>query len=217
MQAPLSPSSAYVLKTEAQARVFIEADSRRWFYPFLAKTTTVSEAARLLGESPNSVLYRVKAWCKLGLLKVVGEEKRGGRVVKLYRSVAEEFFLPHDSSETQDLIEFLRVMNTPYLETLFKSIVQVGEQLSTSWGVQFATGERDDYKMFPATAPGQPWLQLSNYSPAVLNEMTSDLKLNPQDAKAFQLELCEVLRKYALKGGTDPYVFYLALAPKVKE
>jgi hypothetical protein len=214
MQAKLSPKTAFVLKTKAQARVFINAESRRWFYPFFAKTSTVSDAARALGEPANSVLYRVKEWCKLGLLNVVNEEKRHGRTVKLYRSVADEFFMPHDSSETEDLIEFLRVMNTPYLETLFKSIVHAGEQLSTKWGVQFTPDEQNDYRIFPATAPDQPWLQLSKNSPAVLNEITSDLKLSPQDAKAFQLELCQLLQKYLAKGGSDSYVCHIALAPK---
>lgn len=60
MQAPPSPEHVHTVADEAAAQVLLGAEARRWFAPFLARTSSVSAAAKLLGEKPNSVLYRVK-------------------------------------------------------------------------------------------------------------------------------------------------------------
>ncbi len=136
MQAPPSPEHVHVVADEAAAQVLLGAEARRWFAPFLARTSSVSAAAKLLGEKPNSVLYRVKRWRELGLLEVQREEARRGRTLKLYRSVADAFFVPHGVSSSETLVELLHHTNAPYLDTLYRGLVSAARTLSPDWGVQ---------------------------------------------------------------------------------
>lgn len=46
--------------------------------------------------------YRAKTFLDSGLLKVVREEKRAGLPVKIYRSIADAFFIPFELSNHAD-------------------------------------------------------------------------------------------------------------------
>ena len=46
--------------------------------------------------------YRVRTFLNAGLLKIVREEKRAGLPVKVYRSVADAFFIPFELSRHAD-------------------------------------------------------------------------------------------------------------------
>lgn len=211
MQAPPSPERVYIVTDEAAARVLLDAGARRWFAPFLARTSSVSAVAKLLGKKPNSVLYRVKRWHALGLLEVQREEKHRGRTVKLYRSVADAFFVPHRASSSKDLVELLRDTNAPYLRALYRGVVSAGRALSPDWGVQvFRSGA--EVKLGAASAPGDVYDPRDSQSPAALEQFTH-LRLDFEDAKAFQLELLNLLEKYGQKQGGQSYLSYLALAP----
>jgi hypothetical protein len=208
-----SPISVCVLTNPKAARVLMDGESRRWFMPFFNQSSTVSQAARQLGESPNSVLYRVKAWCKLGLLEVVATRTQGKRRVKEYASVAQEFFMPYQISQTEDLIDLVRTLNTAYNELLFKSYVMAGQHLSVVWGVQFSRVGQNEYRISPATAPGQEWNPFTAQNPATLNDFNTNLRLDFADAKALQLELHQVVQKYVKKQGQQGYICHIALAP----
>ena len=82
------------MRTPLQARLLSDATSRRYFLPFLARTRSVSEAAREAGCALDAMHYRVKRFLGAGLLSVVGERRRAGRPIKLYRSVGEAFVIP---------------------------------------------------------------------------------------------------------------------------
>lgn len=212
-----SPTLVCVLTNPKAAQVLIDAESRRWFMPFFNQSNTISQAARQLGESPNSVLYRVKTWCKLGLLEVVASETQRGRIIKRYASVAQEFFMPYQISQTEDLIDLVRTLNMAYAELLFKSYVGAGQHLSSTWGVQFSRVGRNEYRISPATAPGQEWNPFAPKNPATLNDFNTDLRLDFADAKALQLELHQVVRKYVVKQGQQGYICHIALAPLAAE
>ena len=196
---------------EAAARVLLDAEARRWFVPFLAQSSSISAAARTLGEKPNSVLYRVKRWLELGLLEVAREELRKGRTVKHYRSTSDAFFIPHSASSSETLVELLRDTNAPYLDTLYQSVVSAARALSSDWGVQLSR-VGTTVKVSAAVAPGEVYDPLNRESPAVLEQFTR-LQLDFEDAKAFQLELLNLLKNYGRKQGAQRYVSYLALAP----
>ena len=171
----------------------------------------MSDAARLLGKKPNSVLYRVKRWRALGLLRVQREEKRRGRAVKLYRSAADAFFVPHSASSSETPVELLRYTNAPYLEALYRGVVSAARALSPDWGVQVSR-PGGEVKISAAAAPGRVYDPLDRGSPAVLEQFTT-LQLDFEDAKAFQLELLGLLGRYGQKRGGQSYLSYLALAP----
>ena len=73
------------------------------------REASVGALARELDWPLDTAHYRVKKLLRLGLLRVVREEKRAGRPVKVYRAVADAFFLPYSSFTHATLEEkFLR-------------------------------------------------------------------------------------------------------------
>ena len=89
------PSEAFFrVHTAAQAAILDDRVLARLFYPFLGKEKTVTQAATEVGCKLNAMHYRVKTFLEAGLLGVVREEKRAGRPIKVYRSVADAFFVP---------------------------------------------------------------------------------------------------------------------------
>src|SRR5690606_5569036 len=79
-----------------QARLLTEPDRLRLFRPFLARERTVSQVAGETRTDLNSVLYRVRQYLAAGLLRIVREERRPGRPVKVYRSVHDAYFIPYE-------------------------------------------------------------------------------------------------------------------------
>ncbi len=79
-----------------QARLLTDPDTQRLFRPFLARERTVSQVAAETGSDLNAVLYRVRQYLAAGLLRIVREEKRPGRPVKVYRSVHDAYFIPYE-------------------------------------------------------------------------------------------------------------------------
>lgn len=78
-----------------QAKMLSAAGTRKYFEPFLARETSVKQAADVVGCSLNAMLYRVKTFIEAGLVRRVGERKRAGRPIKIYRSVHDAYFVPY--------------------------------------------------------------------------------------------------------------------------
>lgn len=211
MQDLPSSKDTCVVTREAAAAVLLDAEARRWFIPFFAQTSSVSDAAKVLGEKPNSVLYRVRRWLELGLLQVEREELRRGRQVRYYRSTADAFFVPQRASSTEDFVALLEYTNTPFLETLYRNVVAAVASLSPDWGVQFSRTDAG-ICIVAASEPGTILDPSPQDSPAVFGQFTR-LRLDFEDAKTFQRELSELLDRYTHKEGGQAYLSYLALAP----
>lgn len=214
---PLEPDAAVATVTDpAAVAVLLSADARRWLLPFLARASTIGDAAARLGEHPNSVHYRVKRWLGFGLLQVAGEERRGGRALRLYRSVADAFFVPHEASATEDLAAMLRETNDPYLDALYAGLAASARAISPRWGVQISRRPGPDgagrVELAAATGPGAPFDPRAAGAPAAFERFVR-LELDFADARAFQLELLELLRRYERRKGAQAYLSYLALAP----
>src|SRR5947209_14259496 len=54
----------------------------------------VAELAKATGMEIKRLHYHVGALARLGLLKITGRRRRGGRAIKLYRAAAPAFFVP---------------------------------------------------------------------------------------------------------------------------
>ncbi len=91
-----TPENALTITSHRAARALHDLHQRRFLAPFLARDTTISQAAAEL-EAPLHAVYRqVERFQQLGLVRVTGSLSRacGGRPVKLYRSVADAFYIP---------------------------------------------------------------------------------------------------------------------------
>ncbi|AAF11855.1 helix-turn-helix domain-containing protein [Deinococcus radiodurans] len=92
-----------------QAAAMIHPEFSPLMDALTGREASVGALARELDWPLDTAHYRVKKLLRLGLLRVVREEKRAGRPVKVYRAVADAFFLPYSSFTHATLEEkFLR-------------------------------------------------------------------------------------------------------------
>lgn len=78
----------FEVRTPEQARLLSDPTALRHLEPFLGRTLGAGAAAREAGVSVERMLYRVRQFLGAGLLMEVGEERRAGRSVRLYRAPA---------------------------------------------------------------------------------------------------------------------------------
>src|SRR5262245_63096603 len=72
----------------------VDPDRRRWLVPFANGQRTLAEVGRELDVPVNAVLYRARLLVKHGLVRVVGQQRRRGRPMKLYAAAADGFVVP---------------------------------------------------------------------------------------------------------------------------
>jgi DNA-binding transcriptional ArsR family regulator len=93
-------SSAYRVRNPRAAAAFSNPLRRRLLLLSASRERSLSELASTTGIELKSLHYHVGALAKLGLIIVSGCRARAGRPIKLYRAVAEAFFIPLDVMDT---------------------------------------------------------------------------------------------------------------------
>ncbi len=212
MEAPHSPSIQVVTDAEA-ADALVNPYTLRQLEPFLGQDCTVSEAARLTGEKPNTVLARVRRFVKLGLLKVVREERRKGRALKVYRSAAEVFFVPFDATSAESLESMMAFRDLYYEKLLRGGVVRSRSESVGSWGTRIYKDGRGRLQLQTAVRPDQNHTMLDEGQAAVLSAWRDSVYLDFEDAKTLQRELFDLLKRYQQKRGAQRYIVRLGLAP----
>lgn len=196
------------------AELLLDPQARRVLRPFIGGAKTVGEAAHELGVKPNTLFKRVKALERLGLLRVAHEQPRAGRAVKLYRCVAESFFVP------------FRATSLETLEALFYTATEEpNRRIASGLAHQLiAQAPRLGYLVTPYRNTLRHDLSLDGHTeydalrpenPAFVRAWPV-LRLDPERAKRFQAELMGLLERYA-DGWGERYQVYLAFAPLLPE
>ena len=85
-----------------QARLLSDGAARRHLEPFVGRTLGAAQAAREAGVSTERMLYRVRQFVDAGLLFAAGEQRRGGRAIKLYTAPG-GFRVPFDLTPFEDI------------------------------------------------------------------------------------------------------------------
>lgn len=129
------PQAELVVRDPNQAQLLTESKSKDFFKPFVARELTASQAAQDVGCELSTMLYRIKTCQAAGLLTVVRQEKRAGRPLKVYRAVADAFFIPFDLTPYADYEERL-------VEQLSPVWHQVARGLAADGRVRGRQGER---------------------------------------------------------------------------
>lgn len=89
----------------AAVRLLTAGRSRQVLGVFLRGENSVAAVARELGVDIRLVHREVLALLEAGLLRLVREQKRGGRPVKVYAAAASAFFVPFSATSAADLTE----------------------------------------------------------------------------------------------------------------
>lgn len=179
---------------------------------FLAQDCTVKEVAQELGLKPNTVLARLNRHVGAGLLKVVRQEKRGSRPVKVYRTSHDSYFIP---STLMPPLEDLALDFYTYWERRFAAALeQAVQEADAGSGLRFYRDPASggvDWQL--ARSPLENWDFNAPDAPAVTGIITPNLYLSTAEAKQLQMELESLYERYSTLTGKKRYALRLHLVP----
>jgi len=206
-----------IVSDPAAAEALTDQTTLRHLAPFLGRTLSVSEAARETGEKANTTLKRVQRFLELGLLEVVGERKRAGRPIKLYRTVADVFFVPFEATHAESLEAALAERDAYWERLLRRNVVRTRSERLGTWGTRFYRDARGRVQVQTAVTPDANATTLAPDAPAVLSLWRDQLTLDFEDAKALQREMFALVQRYQQKRGSQRYLVRMGLAPVLEE
>ena len=212
MEERKSPSIRIVQDTDV-ADLLMDPVTLRQLEPFLGREATVSTAADALAERPNTVLKRVQRFVDLGLLRVVREEPRAGRAIKIYRTTADIFFVPFEATSAETFEAALAERERYWEEQLRTHVVRARREAFPNWGTRIYRDAAGRLQIQMATNSERNTDPLSPSSPPALSAWRDQVYLDYADAKALQRELFELLLRYQSKRGAQRYIVHAGLAP----
>ncbi len=208
------PSASLAIVNEgAAADVLMDPRALRHLAPFLGRDLTISQAAAESNEKPNTTLGRVRRYQALGLLTVTGEVERRGRPMKLYRTVADVFFVPFEATRSDSLEAALAERDSYWEALLRRNVVRSRLESFGNWGTRIYRDDRGRLQVQTAVTPDANATTLQPDAPAVFSAWRDAVMLDFDDAKALQRELFELLTRYQRLNGSQRYVLRLAMAP----
>ena len=221
-QDDLKKEWVYITHPEA-ARVLSEEDKLRFLEPFIRREHSLSSAARELSTSPSAMLYQVKKLLRLGLLRVVRTEPRGGRAVKYYRATSERFFVPFEATSAGTVFDLLYKTEERRLRMFLRSYLRAHAHAPEPWGVGVFLTPEGRVGTSVATAHDHDperlvRMMLEEDAPAVWMSW-STLRLDVEGAKALQRDLAKLFELYKTRGQGEEqaYLLHLELSPAFTE
>lgn len=202
-----------VIDQTAPAKALAEPTIRRYLDPFIGRELTVTQAARELGVSGNSLLYRVRQFVRLGLLTVVRETPRVGKAVKTYRASSDLFFVPFALTPAATLEAMVWPLESAWQHRFTAAGAQVISRDGAKLGLRIWRGETSEIYTKPAPPPPETFGESLLERFPVLSIWSDQLHLDPDDAVALQRELLELFRRYAERSGKNRHIVHLGLSP----
>ena len=194
---PTSPDF-YRVHSERQAYLLENPDISSFFTPFLAREQTITGAARELDCKVNAMHYRVRTFLGAGLLKVVREEKRAGLPVKVYRSVADAFFIPFELSHHTDRETHMTERYESILHQIAKAMMQQERQRGRVGQCLFRDTTGDIMSFGGVELPDSHDVLFNvddSYQPINADRM-GNIFLTEVEARALQHELDNLFQRY---------------------
>lgn len=204
----------HVAQNEEQAKLLTDPAGRRWLEPFLGAEKSLSEVAAELGCALDTLLYRVRKLQHAGLVDVVRVQKRAGRPIKIYRAVADGFFVPFGLTPFAALEERILAQTLPHTEALAAETARMLQE--SAWlGSRVYRNARGEVWNDSAPLP-QARRERAEALPITF-DVISDLYLGDDDARQLQDELAALWSRYQAKSepptGKRRYLFQLAFVP----
>lgn len=205
------------IKSEVAAALLLKDKTRRLLAPFALGKKSMKEASEALSIKLTTYYPYVKRFENAGLIEVVEVIARAGRSIKRYRTVADEFFIPHTLSPLLAHFEEIQhVSHNTLLQAMSRAWLESTDE-TNAWGFRFYVDPRIGFTAMGARSKGEPWDLLSGERPIVLPYWRK-LKLSRDKARSMQRELQEVLERYTEEqDGRDDYLIRIAMAPSPKE
>ena len=213
----LGSPAASVVQSEEAAEALANPEAQRFLAPFIGRERTVGEAAKALGVSANSLLYRVGKLESLGLLRVVRESPRPGRAIKVYRASSDAFFVPFRVTRAETLDALMADMDAHWQGVFMQNVARAIAQVGADVGVRIWRGETGEIYTKLALGPEQLLEFTHPDLPAMFALRAANLRLDPEDARELQRDLLAVYRKYEARSGRDRHMIHLAFVPWLLE
>ena len=203
--------SSLEIKSEAAATLLLNNKTRWLISPFVGEKKSVKEASEQMGMKLASYYVYVKRFERAGLIEVVEVQPRAGRAIKLYKTVADEFFIPHTVSP---LLAYYEKLEDDYQKLLWQGILkalEAGSEAMGAWGFKLYKHPKAGLAITGARSQDEEWDLLAEKS-AILPYWRR-LKLSREKAKALQHELHEVLDRYIVEQDElDDYSYLVRVA-----
>lgn len=201
------------VETEEVARALTEGS--RWHYlePFMAQEASVSAAAKSLQTSPNSLLYHIDKFLKLGLLVITREEKRAGKPIKYYRTKADTLFVPFSLTSAETVEALLSPLESEWQEKFLRNTASVMQGDEMDLGVRIWRLPSGEVINKPSLAPPALFNESLFERWPVLVLWSDSLSLDPEEANSLQRELVEVFERYSRCRGKTKHLIRIGLVP----
>jgi hypothetical protein len=174
------------------ARALLDPASLRFLRPFLGRERSVAEAAAEIGAPLDTMLYRARRLEALGLLEVARLEPRKGRAVKRYRSVANGFRVPPRAAPPGGAETVLNAAGEYWQRRLVRGVLRA---LGDEDGPTLRVFRTRDGRVRSDVAPGDP--PVAGAHGAAVMDATMLIRLEEEEARAFQRDLLELWQRYA--------------------
>jgi DNA-binding transcriptional ArsR family regulator len=194
------------VRDAARAKLLLDPEARRVLGPFMAGESSVTDAASALGVKPNTLLKRVKALERLGLLRVARVEERAGRAIKRYASVAESFFVPFEATDLHTLEALLLAATDEPNRLIALGMAHALESHGPGLGY-IVSGHEGGGLRHDLSLDGRTEFDPVSSEGVAFARAWGSLRLDFAAAKRFQAELLELLERYS--GGQGAAYFAL--------
>lgn len=189
-------SRALTIEAPKAAAALLDPAAQAMVLSFTAPAS-IADVARAHGYDLKRLHHHVQRFCRLGLLEVVETKARAGRPIKLYRTTAPAFFVPHAAA---------RELATEGLARDLREGLAVAAKRPGKGYYVYADGE------------GTPRREAARSdTPPEAAEMWRILRLSPEEIAELSAELDQLLTRYlrSAKGPGRTYLLHAALAPWV--
>lgn len=183
------------IKDPSAAAVFGVPRQRRILLALIPEPRSLAQLAKLTDTRLNLLHHHIAKFMRLGLVSIVGEERRAGAPVKYYRAAARSFFVPGELMERPPGVGMARELRRLLERGLAHSFT----------GVVFSHDEQGP-RMRPVRDP-----DIHNRA----TELWLDLRLSEADAEELADELRRVLRRFEPRSAPAQrrLIVHVALAP----
>ncbi len=213
---------AWQVTTTDQARLISDPRSRAFLVPFLGRKRSVSEAAREVGCPLDAMHYRVRRFAAAGLVKAVEERPRAGRAIKLYRAVADAFYVPFELTPYAEIEERIRKDILDDDERMVRILARAVRASGLEGRRLYRTADGDPvYASANDDGPPQDWRETVRTWPeqrAVADHVGAVLELSHREALELLASCQDLLDRLRDRGGDGtvvrrPYRFQFAVVP----
>jgi hypothetical protein len=201
----------------AQAKALTDVKLIGFVQAFIGQERSVTAAAELWQTRLDAAYYRVRQLERLGLIEVSNRVKRAGRDLKLYRAVADDFFVPLGVVPESALEVFLESSDSHFQAMMLRAQSRTiheyfSKQRPGDWGIHIGMDGQNQANVHLSDRQGKD-PDLSDPDMPLIASGWPTLELDPEEARGLRRELLELFRKYESRRGAQKYLLRFALAP----